>query len=121
MNPPDRKPFATTPDDWLLHARSDLKISQVARNQGVLKEQICFHAQQAVEKAFKSVLLFNKIDFPFTHDLEELLTTFYNSGISVPTDLVEVGALTPYAVETRYPGCWEEISDDDLNEALTLA
>jgi HEPN domain-containing protein len=28
--------------------------------------------------------------------------------------------LTPYAVETRYPGYWGEISENDLIEAIEL-
>ena len=57
-------------------------------------------------------MLFYKVEFPFTHDLEELLDTFEVAGISVPADLLNVSILTPYAVEARYPGYWGEISED---------
>ena len=33
----------------------------------------CYHAQQAVEKAIKSALMADRIDYPFVHDLERLL------------------------------------------------
>ena len=33
----------------------------------------CYHAQQAVEKVIKSALMVDRIDYPFTHDLEQLL------------------------------------------------
>ena len=33
----------------------------------------CYHAQQAVEKAIKSALMVDRIAYPFTHDLEQLL------------------------------------------------
>ena len=32
---------------------------------------MCFHAQQALEKALKAVLTIKHIDFRRTHDLEE--------------------------------------------------
>ena len=63
-----------SPKDWLAHAQSDLNLARIARVQkDILPEQSCFHAQQAVEKALKAVLLFKKIEFPLVHDIEELL------------------------------------------------
>jgi HEPN domain-containing protein len=61
------------------------------------------------------------VDFPLTHDLEGLLTIFAGAGISVPAELQDAGALTPYAVETRYPGYWGEISSEEISHALALA
>ncbi len=34
----------------------------------------CYHVQQAVEKAIKSALMVDRIDYPFVHDLERLLS-----------------------------------------------
>ena len=42
-------------------------------------------------------------------------------GIIIPNELKQIGALTPYAVESRYPGYWGEITRDDVAEALMLA
>jgi len=120
MNPP-KKRMPVSPDEWLIHARSDLKLAKLGIAQDVLREQICFHAQQAVEKSLKAVLLHFKVDFPLTHDLEELLDTLKIAGISIPSNLNEIGVLTPYAVETRYPGYWGEISESEVIEALELA
>ena len=109
------------PEGWLEHARSDLRLARLAVGQGILPEQICFHAQQAVEKAVTAVLLARHVEFPFTHDLEELLSLADDGGIAVPAELQEAGVLTPYAVETRYPGFWGDISDQDMRQALGLA
>ena len=121
MNQPPKKGIVASPDEWLSHAGSDLRLALLGNNQDILPEQICFHAQQAIEKSFKAVLLCNNIDFPFTHDLEELIDTMENEGISLPSELEEAGMLTPYAVETRYPGYWGEISETDVKEAIELA
>ena len=121
MNPPARRTVEVRPERWLEHARSDLALARLGASGDVLPEQVCFHAQQAVEKAFKAVLLHRKIEFPFTHDLAELLDALADADIEVPQDLSEADALTPYAVETRYPGFWGEISDSDVEEALRLA
>lgn len=88
MNPPRKNRVPASPEEWLLHARSDFKLAGLGLNEDILSEQICFHAQQAVEKAIKAVLLFYKIDFPFTHDLQELLDTIQSAGIQIPRDLL---------------------------------
>jgi len=121
MSPKPNKRIPPSPEEWLTHAKSDLKLAKIGLNKDVLPEQICFHAQQTVEKALKAVLLFYKIDFPFTHDLEELLDTFETNKITVPAYLLDIGILTPYAVETRYPGFWGEISESEVSEAISLA
>lgn len=121
MNLRRKKGIPPSPEEWLIHARSDLKLAKIGLNKDILPEQICFHAQQAVEKALKSVLLFYNVDFPFTHDIEELLDVFEANKISVPAHLLDVGILTPYAVETRYPGFWGEISESEVSEAISLA
>lgn len=121
MNHQPKQRVPATPADWLAHAGSDLKLARLGMGQDVLPEQVCFHAQQAVEKALKAVLLFRRIDFPFTHDLEELIATFERAGVELPPDLREAGMLTPYAVESRYPGYWGDISETDVSAALSLA
>ncbi len=122
MNPPEKKRLPASPEEWLIHAKSDLKLARLGdESKDILPQQICFHAQQAVEKAFKAVLLLYKIDFPLTHDIEELIDIFEESNISLPSEILEAGILTPYAVETRYPGYWDEITKEDVNEAIALA
>ena len=88
---------------------------------GIFPHQICFHAQQAVEKALKAVLLLSKIEFPLTHDIIELLDIFEIHGITLPKDFDDAASLTPYAVETRYPGYFIEIFDTDVKQALIIA
>jgi HEPN domain-containing protein len=121
MKPLDRKRSPSSPEEWLIHAQSDLRLARLGQeNNDVLPSQICFHAQQAVEKAFKAVLLFCKIDFPLTHDIQELLDIFDRASILLPYEFLDTGILTPYAVETRYPGYWGEISENDVIEAIEL-
>ena len=59
--------------DWLLRARSSLKLGKAGlRTQGVLPEDVCFHAQQCAEKALKGMLTHLSIQHPRTHALEEI-------------------------------------------------
>lgn len=106
-----KQPAPGSPEEWLAHAESDLNLARLAKDrEEILPEQVCFHAQQAAEKALKAVLLHRKVEFPFIHDIEALLEIMTQSGLLVPPNVANAGALTPYAVEARYPGYEEEIT-----------
>ena len=52
MTPAGRRPPPGSPEDWLAHAKSDLNLARLGKDrQEILPEQVCFHAQQAAEKA----------------------------------------------------------------------
>jgi len=55
-----------------------------------------------------------------THDIEGLIDIFDKAGIPVPSDFQGAGVLTPYAVETRYPGNWDEMTEKEVKEAIKL-
>ena len=63
---------------------------------------ICFHAQQAAEKALKAVLTVQQCDFPRTHSLSELARLVQDSGLAPPCSAADHLRLTPFAVEFRY-------------------
>jgi HEPN domain-containing protein/predicted nucleotidyltransferase len=112
---------AGLPHTWLAHARSDLASATLLRaNPDVLPEQAAFHAQQAVEKAVKAVLLARHVDIPYTHDLEALVDEVTSRGMRVPTEVTEAKALTRFAIEMRYPNP-EEITDAEIDDAIRIA
>ncbi len=84
MKPRGRRRKRSTlglPEEWLVHAKSDLNLARLSKGRDdVLPEQVCFHSQQAAEKALKAVLLHRKIEFPFIHDIEELLSSSTRSA-----------------------------------------
>ena len=87
---------------WLADAFAELANARSLAahpDEGTAPFASAFHAQQAVEKAIKALLVWHGVDFPPRHDLGLLL------------DLVPVGAtvkdlnvrgLSVYAVEQRY-------------------
>jgi HEPN domain-containing protein len=87
----------------------------------IYREDACFHAQQCVEKAIKALLIHLNIPFPRTHVLERLLDLLIASGIQVPSKVDDSFFLTQYAVQTRYPGVWEPITDQEAGLALATA
>ncbi len=61
-----------------------------------------FHAQQAVEKSLKAVLALHGHDFPFTHNLAQLIHLTRDVEIELPDVLENVDELTPFGVSYRY-------------------
>ena len=108
---------------WLGRARSNLVLSKQEKPSEAVWEDLCFNAQQAAEKALKSVLTLQAIDFPKTHDIEVLLDLLERSGQSFPESLRRGVRLTQYAVELRYPfpETGEEVSAEDYREAVAIA
>lgn len=115
------EPGPGTPVEWLRRAKSNLIRAKQPRLEGVFWEDLCFDAQQAVEKALKGLLTFYGIPFRFVHDIAELLTCLEQGGISLPEDVRLAAALSEYAVETRYPGPIEPVTEEEYQQAVVLA
>ncbi len=118
--PRERKELGT-PQAWLARARSNLTRAGQPRPDGVYWEDLCYDAQQAAEKALKALLLDRNIRFRFVHDLGELLNLLVQADIEMPEGLLEAAELTEYAVEARYPGPFEPVSEEEHRRALELA
>ena len=114
------KHTAGSPEDWLRYAVSDLNLARVVPPPGVLLEGLCFHAQQAVEKALKAILVSYSVPFPRTHSIRMLIDLLVQY-LSVPEAVQEAAILTDYAVMTRYPGDIEPVSDDEYQQSIRLA
>jgi len=108
--------------EWLLYAESDLRYAALGRGEpAILQNQVAFHAQQAAEKALKAVLVHASVEFPRTHDLQNLLTLIRDRRIFVQPELEQVPALTRFAVESRYPGDVESVTPHEVAHAIAMA
>lgn len=110
-----------SPEDWLRSGRSDLAMAEGAPRPEVLLEMVCFHAQQAVEKAIKGVLLSRSVSFPYTHNIAKLITLLTESGVPFPEELRKAARLTDYATTARYPGPWDPVTEEECRRAIALA
>ena len=90
---------------WLAKAESDCLAAQRLLDAGGPFDVVCFHAQQACEKALKALLAWAGTEIPRTHNLEELQLRCLGV-LAAPTvsalKAFDLSELTPYAVETRY-------------------
>ncbi len=116
---PERYP-PEDPREWLNRAWSNLSLAK-AKGSGIYLEDLCFHAQQAAEKAVKALLIKQGVEFPYVHDLAELLTLLEQKGIVLPETVKQAEKLTRFAVFTRYPGIASPVSHEEYEESLSLA
>ena len=73
------RPEPGSPADWLRHAHSDLAMARHNPDDWILFESLCFHAQQAVEKALKALMISQGLAVPRTHNLSVLLALLDDS------------------------------------------
>jgi len=96
-------------------------IARQPKTDEIYWEDLCFETQQAAEKALKAVMLARGIKFRFVHDLAELLTVLEQNGVPLAEDVKEAAILTDYSVESRYPGPFEPITEEEFLESLRIA
>ncbi len=118
---PPEESSVGTPQEWLRRAKSNLARAKQPKPDEALWEDLCFDAQQAVEKAFKAVLVFRGVDFPKTHNIRVLLSLLDSAGQQIPQELRKAIGLTIYATVSRYPGEAEPVTEDEYHEAVALA
>ena len=61
-----------------------------------------FHAQQAAEKLFKSLLASREITFPYTHQISLLTDLLEDHGFDLDEKYLSLISLTAYAAGLRY-------------------
>ena len=88
--------------EWLNRAKSALSLAKTPPTQEIFLEDLCFQAQQAVEKSLKGILVHQGQNPPRSHNIVFLLKEV-SRHIEVPRDIEEVVELTEYSVMTRYP------------------
>lgn len=104
---------------FLRKAASDLAAARaLAADRAQDDDVVGFHAQQAVEKSVKAVLVISGVEIPRTHDLAFLVDLATGSGRQVPGSLAAAEWLTPWATALRYD---EASGGLDRGEAIEVA
>lgn len=106
---------------WLRFSVEDLDVAQrLLADRQPFPRFVCWHSQQAAEKALKAALVLEEIDYPFTHDLNALRNLLPDSW-PLSADNSELAELTEWAVEARYPGEWPQATESDAIRAESQA
>ena len=93
-----------TTREWLERARQELRAAEgAARVSPSAFATLCYLAQQVTEKALKAVLVFEQIEYPFSHDLDDV-RNLIPCGWRVKEQYPDLKWLSDWAIEGRYPG-----------------
>lgn len=111
-------------DIFFLKAKEDLVASKYLfdgfqnHNLELNLEIVFFHLQQSCEKLIKSLLDFNMIKFPHTHDLGILIQLLEDNKISAIEHINKLLPLSDFAVEGRYAIILDDLEDVESYVAL---
>jgi len=107
---------------WLVRAAKDLRAAEHGLTASPpLLEDVVFHCQQAVEKAFMGFLTWHDIPFRRTHSLEEIGRQCVKIDHALKEPVDQAIPLSEYAWKFRYPGEAEEPTPEEAEEALTTS
>lgn len=109
---------------WIEFAKTDLGVAKHLNMQYYPKplEIICYHCQQAAEKAIKAIIIAYAVQggMPKKHNLSFLLEQIKNN-VDIPEKYYDYAdALTPYGIAVRYPNELD-IEERHVQDALLFA
>jgi len=107
-------------EEWIGRAKSSFELAQAKIIRHIYYEDLCYQSQQAVEKALKGLLIYYGIEPEFTHNIEVLLKEI-KKFTDIPENVKESALLTNYAVQTRYPGEYEEVTKEEYEKSIIIA
>ncbi|MDR3284489.1 MAG: HEPN domain-containing protein [Treponema sp.] len=107
-------------ETWLTRARSALAMAKVKVIPLMCYEDLCFQAQQAAEKALKGLLIYYQEEPEFTHNIERLIKAL-SKHTGIPDDIRKTVKLTNYAIFTRYPSEYDDITKKEYEESIVMA
>ena len=107
-------------ESWIDRAKSSLEIAKTRNSILVYYEDLCYQAQQAVEKAIKGMLIYFNVEPQFTHNIGFLLDEL-GAHVKISDEIRESIKLSKYAVQTRYPGEYDDITEEDYKESIRIA
>jgi HEPN domain-containing protein len=107
---------------WLDKAEEDFAAAEfLVSRDAPYPHVVAFHAQQAAEKYLKAYLTWRQVEFPKTHDLNELLDLVGSVDAALARALQEADELTPFGVDVRYPGVFPKVTAEVARRALQVA
>lgn len=106
---------------WKQFADDDLATAELLLREGGIPAHVAFHAQQCVEKVMKAVITAKGADIPRSHDLTRLLRLALGKGEDSAALVHDMGWLSQFAVDARYPGPAPVTTKSDGERSLAIA
>jgi len=104
-------------EEWMTRAKSSFDLAQVKIFGYIQYEDLCFQLQQSIEKALKGLLIYYGVEPEFTHNIQILLNEI-EKLTEVPENIAEANKTTKYAIFTRYPGEYDDVTKEEYDKAV---
>jgi len=101
-------------------AENDLRAARILLAGDGPVDSVCFHLQQAAEKRLKAFLTLCGVEYPFTHDLGELLLVCLRHAPVLEKYRATVPLLTDFAVALRYDDYLAPDREDAARDLETI-
>jgi HEPN domain-containing protein len=106
---------------WVQKAASDWLAVETLRGNSELRLIACLHAQQALEKSLKGLLVLHGKPYPKTHDLVKLIQLTGGVVPELPQWEADLHGISLAYPRSRYRGELEDISQDEAQGVLKSA
>ena len=104
--------------EWIRYARMDYDAAMHLRSFHPMPiEIICYHCQQAAEKALKAVLIYHGKEVPYIHDTLRLWKLATALETTLSSLRPQASYLRRFASVARYPNELE-LNENDMQQAL---
>jgi HEPN domain-containing protein len=107
-------------ESWIDRAKSSYELSKATISNNIYFEDLCYQTQQATEKALKGLLIYYGVEPEFAHNIGILLNEL-EKYTEITDNIKESMELTNYAVQTRYPGSYDDITKKEYEKAVKIA
>lgn len=107
---------------WMQFAKEDLIVAkEILKSEFPIYRAACFQCQQSVEKYLKAYQILFEIRIVKTHDLVSIIETLIEFDKNIEQFKMKSKDITNYAVAYRYSDDFEDITKQQVEEAILLA
>ena len=104
-----------------MNSYNNIDIILTSNRENLPLDTVCFHAQQAIEKALKGLLVFHGRDISRSHDLVKLLNDISGMAPALLDYSEALETISEYGVGVRYPDFYYEPSLEEACQAYDIA
>jgi HEPN domain-containing protein len=123
MSPKPKRPSADYENEagrWLAFARGDLGSAATLLGTRTPNRNVGYLAQQAAERALKSVILLDNAPFEMTHDLNAVAAQL-PADFQCPATTADLAWLADLETSARHPDEGDTITSEDARRAVEMA
>lgn len=107
-------------NEWHRRAKASLARAKMPISGDMIYEDACFDCQQSAEKALKGLIIKLGLVPDRTHNIRSLLSEI-EKRTTIPKEIYQAITLNQFAVTTRYPDDYYEISEEEYLNAVKIS